>query len=201
VRAEYPKEDLTDWQAALRIVTESDDSFYDESSDEVESVKDKQDAGRSGDKNGKGRTTSSDKRDCGDEVLPAISSSFSSPPPPPSSSRRSRDPGGSQGRDVSLSLLHPHHEPLASLSPDDNGSDKCHSPPATAGCCEPAEETCGDMPLGEIVQLLGRRGSLDQNTRVRIPVRGLPPGEVESPRPHMYRGATRNIRRLIGRWS
>ncbi|KAI9767821.1 MAG: hypothetical protein M1840_005502 [Geoglossum simile] len=186
VRAEFPKEDLNDWQAALRIVTESDDSFYDESSDEVESVNGKKVTKRSADEKEKEGAAGADERVCDEKVLTASPCQRSS------------------GRDASLpslSLLHPHYEPLASLTPDDNGSNKYHSLLGTIGSREPAEETCGDMPLGEFVQLLGRSDGLDQSTRVRIPVRGLPAGEVESPRPHMYRGATRNIRRLIGRWS
>ncbi|KAH0558544.1 hypothetical protein GP486_004799 [Trichoglossum hirsutum] len=182
------------WDLALRVVTEGDDDFYDESSDEQESNKEEEfnvrtfrTGIREAIRKQNGRTNSQgiglDRRVC-------ISGTTSFEPLSQVISARSYFGYGSE-------IYDPEYCSSAGNCSDGYGN------LSGSGDPEPVE-TCRDMPLGEIVHLLGRSASLDQNTapkRIKVPVYGMPPTKVLSPKPDMYHNTTKDIRHLIFRWS
>ncbi|KAH0545167.1 hypothetical protein FGG08_000779 [Glutinoglossum americanum] len=187
------------WDLAVRIVTEGDADFYDDSSDEEESegsdkVPQHIQEGRSSvvgfhsgirkvlqKQSGRINSQGSGVDDC------VYVSGATSP-------RRSLEPfsqvvsaPSSYGCGYVLGI---------SASSGYNSMPGASDPEST--------ETSRDMPLGEIDHLLGRSLSLNQNTtpkRVRIPVYGMPPTKILSPKPDMYHNTTKDIRHLIFRWS
>ncbi|KAI9868061.1 MAG: hypothetical protein M1813_006806 [Trichoglossum hirsutum] len=183
------------WDLALRVVTEGDDDFYDESSDEEESNKEEDFDERTFHsgirevlRKQSGRTNSQDigldRRVC----ISGATSSFE-----PLSQVISAPSFLGYGSEIYAS------EYYNSAGNGSNGYGNLSG----NGDPEPVE-TCRDMPLGEIIHLLGRSVSLDQNTapkRIRIPVYGMPPTKVLSPKPDMYHNTTKDIRHLIFRWS